>query len=148
MANFGCLRVSRILVNKACIWRQCPPSARKQSTKKTAKSSRLYPCTEVHSATSQFSSARGLLGQYKGSSWRSPGGLSETVARPESSENRSPLFLLLLQNLLRLLCKVICKDPPKRPFKTSVKWMFSRVIFLARSFLPFKAEGFKKQEDA
>ena len=30
---------------KQSIWRQFPPSARKQSTKKTAKSSRFYPCT-------------------------------------------------------------------------------------------------------
>ena len=28
---------------KQSIWRQCPPSARKQRTKKTAKSSRFYP---------------------------------------------------------------------------------------------------------
>ena len=31
---------------KQSIWRQCPPSARKESTKKTAKSSRFYPCAE------------------------------------------------------------------------------------------------------
>ena len=30
---------------KQSIWRQCPPSARKQSSKKTAKSSRFCPCT-------------------------------------------------------------------------------------------------------
>ena len=30
---------------KQSIWRQCPPSTGKQSTKKTAKSSRFYPCT-------------------------------------------------------------------------------------------------------
>ena len=30
---------------KQSIWRQCPPSARKRSTKKTAKSSRFCPCT-------------------------------------------------------------------------------------------------------
>ena len=38
---FGCVPSP----GKQSIWRQCPPSARKQSTKKTAKLSRFYPCT-------------------------------------------------------------------------------------------------------